>query len=79
MNNMLILENSIVGFFYKSSGNSPSVRVGMRAVSCIFHSYFNIIKNETKKISPYCMQNSISHCLDSPIPKKETGQAELEF
>jgi len=51
----------------------------MRAVSCIFHSYFDIIKNEIKKISPYYMQNSISNCLDSPIPKEDTGQAKLEF
>jgi putative transposase len=26
--------------YFKSSGNSPPVRVGMRAVSCIFRSYF---------------------------------------
>ena len=44
----------------------------MRAVSCIFRSYFDIIKNETKKISPYRIQNSISHCLDNPIPKEDT-------
>jgi hypothetical protein len=32
------------GAFIYYSGNSPPVRVGMRAVSCIFRSYFDIIK-----------------------------------
>ena len=44
----------------------------MRAVSCIFRSYFDIIKNEIRKINPYLIQNSISHCLDNLIPKEDT-------